>query len=213
MGLTYFKRFRMEIDLRGRDFSDSRPPRGYRFLSWDRTLVEAHAEVKYLSFRSEIDANVFPCLGDYSGCLRLMYEISRKPGFLQQSTWLLATDKRSGSRTGLDGLGANRMNILPVGSSILPIGSAEPEYVGTIQGIMDSNRFGAVQNLGIVPEQRGLGLGSCLMLKALEGFQLAGLSRAMLEVTSRNDGAIRLYRRLGFSKIRTVYKVVEVAYS
>ena len=51
------------------------------------------------------------------------------------------------------------------------------------------------------------------MLKALEGFKRAGLVRAYLEVTSQNDGAIRLYRRLGFSKVRTVYKVIEAAYS
>ena len=29
MGLTYFKRFRMEIDLEGRDFSEAPLPDGY----------------------------------------------------------------------------------------------------------------------------------------------------------------------------------------
>ena len=190
MGLTYYKRFRMEADLRMRDFTGVRAPRGFRLLPWDPTLVEAHAEAKFNSFRTELDANVFPCLGDYSGCLRLMHEISRKPGFLPQTTWLMAADGvRAGSRT------------------------TDETYVGTVQGIVDSNRLGAIQNLGIVPEYRGHGLGTILMLKALEGFQRAGLSRVFLEVTSKNEGAIRLYRRLGFSKARTVYKVVEVAYS
>jgi ribosomal protein S18 acetylase RimI-like enzyme len=73
--------------------------------------------------------------------------------------------------------------------------------------------MGAIQNLGITPEHRGRGLGGLLMIKALEGFQRAGLSRAFLEVTSDNTTAIRLYRRLGFSKVRTVYKVIEAAYS
>ena len=49
--------------------------------------MEAHADVKYLSFRTEIDANVFPCLGDCDGCLRLMHEIRQKPGFLPEATW------------------------------------------------------------------------------------------------------------------------------
>jgi hypothetical protein len=51
------------------------------------------------------------------------------------------------------------------------------------------------------------------MYKALGGFQRAGLQRAFLEVTAQNHGAIRLYQRIGFSKARTVYKAVEVAYT
>jgi hypothetical protein len=52
-----------------------------------------------------------------------------------------------------------------------------------------------------------------MLLMALEGFRRAGLRRAFLEVTAQNEGAIKLYRRLGFWKARTVYKAVEVAYS
>ncbi len=81
LGLTYFKRYRMEIDLVGRSF-DGTPPLGYRLLAWDESMLETHAETKYHSFRSEIDANVFPCLGELAGCHRLMHEIRRKDGFL-----------------------------------------------------------------------------------------------------------------------------------
>jgi hypothetical protein len=183
MGLTYFKRFRMEIDLVGRSFP-VHIPRGYVALPWDRSLLEAHAEAKYLSFHSEIDANVFPCLGEPAGCQRLMNEISRRDGFLPEATWLLAWE-----------------------------GGSEREYCGTIQGIRDQHRFGAIQNLGIVAEHRGHGLGSALMHLALSGFQQVGLRRAFLEVTAQNEGAIRLYRRLGFTKVRTVYKCSEVAFT
>jgi ribosomal protein S18 acetylase RimI-like enzyme len=186
MGLTYFKRFRMEVDLRPRDFSRAQLPKGYRFVAWDSRLIEAHAETKFLSFRTEIDANVFPCLADYAGCLRLMNEISHKPGFLPQSTWLIATTLTD---------------------------SGDEEYCGTVQGVADQSHLGAIQNLGILAEHRGRGLGAALMLKALDGFKRAGLARAYLEVTSQNAEAIRLYRRLGFSKVRTVYKVIEMAYS
>jgi GNAT superfamily N-acetyltransferase len=185
MGLTYFKRFRMEIDLPGRDFSPPPLLAGYWFIPWDESHLEAHAEAKYLSFRLEIDANVFPCLGELHGCQRLMTEITQKPGFLPAATWLLAYRLPSG----------------------------ETEYRGTIQGIIDRNGMGAVQNLGVVPEHRDCGLGRALMLKSLQGFQSAGLRQVFLEVTAQNDGAIRLYRRMGFQKVRTIYKVVEVAYS
>jgi hypothetical protein len=191
MGLTYFKRFRMEIDL-ARPIAEPVPPPGYRLVPWEQGLLNAHAETKYLSFRTEIDANVFPCLGDFDGCMRLMTEIARKDGFLPGATWLLTSDS-------VDSFDADSLD--EEESSLA--------YCGTIQGIRDRSGMGAIQNLGIVPEHRGRGLGSCLMLKSLQGFQRAGLRRAFLEVTAQNDGAIRLYRRLGFYKARTVYKAVE----
>jgi len=184
--LTYFKRYRMEIDLRGRLPACPPMPPGYRLMAWDASLLEAHSEVKFLSFREEIDASVFPCLGDYSGCVRLMQEISRKEGFLGQATWLVT-------------YGGNQTDAW--------------ENCGTIQGIRDRTGLGAIQNLGITPEHRGRGLGTVLMAKALEGFRAAGLRRAFLEVTAQNDGAVRLYRRMGFARARTVYKAVEAAYS
>ena len=186
MGLTYFKRYRMEIDLTGRQLAHPGLPLGYRLLAWDESLLEVHAETKYHSFRSEIDANVFPCLGDWAGCHRLMNEIRGKQGFLPGATWLVVFE---------------------------PCMGGSREYCGTIQGIRDYAGLGAVQNLGVTPEHRGRQLGTCLLVKALEGFQRAGVRRAFLEVTAQNDGAIRLYQRLGFNKARTVYKAVEVAYS
>lgn len=185
MGLTYFKRYRMEIDLAGRDFSvRSRP--GYDLIPWSPELLEVHAEVKYLSFRAEIDANVFPCFADRSGCLRLMDEIRRKEGFLPGATWLVR---------------------------YVDSGLETPTYCGTIQGVDDQIGFGAIQNLGITPPHRGRGLAAILMKHALAGFQRHGLRRAYLEVTAQNRLAVDLYHRLGFAKARTLYKAVEVAYT
>ena len=87
------------------------------------------------------------------------------------------------------------------------------EYCGTIQGIADDRLCGSIQNLGVAPEHRGLGLGKLLLLKALEGFWRAGLGRASLEVTAQNALAVTLYQKLGFRRVKTVYKAVEVAYS
>lgn len=196
MALTYFKRYRMEIDLNKVDFARHRLPAGYRFVPWSPALVGVHAETKYLSFRHEIDANVFSCLGDFEGCRRLMVEISRKEGFLPEATWLVA--KLDDDAAVSDG---------PTRGRIDP---ASLSFVGTVQGVEDRFGYGAIQNLGIVPEQRGLGLGSVLLLKALEGFRRVGLKRAFLEVTAQNEGAVRLYRNLGFNKARTVYKAVEL---
>jgi ribosomal protein S18 acetylase RimI-like enzyme len=175
MAITYYKRFRMEIDLDGSLEPPQLPP-PFRWVAWDESLLELHAEVKFQSFRSEIDAHVFPCLGDRQGCQRLMREIRRKPGFLAGATWLIAT---------ADG------------------------YVGTVQGVMDRGPIGAIQNVGVIPSHRGLGLGYALVRQALEGFYQAGLRRAYLEVTAENSGAVRLYRTVGFRRAKTLYKAVD----
>lgn len=185
MPLTYFKRYRMEYDL-ATPVAPSPEPEGYRLIPWRTSLLDAHAESKYQSFRFEIDANVFPCLGEREGCRRLMGEIARRPGFLPEATWLIAW---------------------------CPLEGDALEYCGTIQGIRDRTNLGSVQNLGITPPHRGRRLGTCLLMKALEGFQQACLDRAYLEVTAQNTGAVRLYERLGFRTVKTVYKAVEVAYA
>jgi ribosomal protein S18 acetylase RimI-like enzyme len=70
-----------------------------------------------------------------------------------------------------------------------------------------------VQNFGVVREHRGRGLGTLLLQKSLEGFRTAGVFRVTLEVTAKNQDAQRLYQRLGFRRLRTVYKTAEVAYA
>jgi ribosomal protein S18 acetylase RimI-like enzyme len=186
MGLTYFKRFRMEVDLTVDSFACPPLPPGYTLHAFRDALIEAHAAAKYRSFRYEMDANVFPCLGDRDGCLRLMNEIVRRDGFLRDATWLVQYRDRQTGRA---------------------------EYCGTVQGICDRGGIGAIQNLGIAPGHRGQRIGTILMYYSLEGFRMAGLRRAYLEVTAQNYGAVRLYERLGFKKIKTVYKSAEVAYA
>src|SRR5260370_1137501 len=87
--ISYFKRFKMEVDL-PRPPNAPVLPEGCFWVSWDTYLLDAHAETLYGCFIDEIDATVFPSLGTRSGCQYLMTEISRKPGFCPEATWLLA---------------------------------------------------------------------------------------------------------------------------
>src|SRR5262249_46233079 len=82
-------------------------------------------------------------------------------------------------------------------------------YCGTVQGVRERSGLGAIQNLGVTPAHRGRGLGTAFLLQPLGGFRRAGLGRAFLEVTAQNDGAVRLYRRLGFRCRKTIYKAVD----
>jgi RimJ/RimL family protein N-acetyltransferase len=186
MSVNYFKRFRMEIDLRGRSLAPIALPPGYRLLPWDPDQIAEHAEAKFYSFRHEIDADVFACLGDSDGCYKLMAEISDREDFLPEATWLAVY----------------------VGNGHEPI-----EYCGTIQGIRASHRLGGIQNVGITPRHRRRGVGSALIAAALRGFLQVGLTRVYLEVTCQNEQAVRLYKQLGFQRTKTLYKAVEFAYS
>lgn len=170
---TYFKRYRMELNLRDLP-PEAYLPAGYAWVPWRDDLIDRHAEIMFHSFRDELDAVLFPSFASQSGCRTLMRAIWSKAAFVPEATWLLAG----------------------------PSGAC-----GTVQGLRDKY-FGSIQNVGVAPEHRGRGLGRLLMLQALHGFRRAGLNHAYLEVTARNDSAVRLYKHLGFKSTRTIYKAI-----
>jgi GNAT superfamily N-acetyltransferase len=86
--ICYFKRYRMEIDLAR--LPAPRLPEGYQCIGWRPDLLEVHAAVLHGCFKDEIDATVFPSLGDPVGCIHLMTEIVRRSNFVPEATWLLA---------------------------------------------------------------------------------------------------------------------------
>lgn len=88
MSVRYFKRYKMEIDLRNTTGLPVLPP-DYSWVPWDESLLSTHANVKFHSFAGEIDATVFPSLSDARGCFHLMNEIAHKRGFLPWATWLI----------------------------------------------------------------------------------------------------------------------------
>ena len=169
----------MEIDLNGARPPEPKLPAGYRWVAWRRSLLDRHAAVKYRSFCGEVDAEVFPSLSTPAGCRRLMYEIAGQKSFLPQATWLIVYQPAEGGPC-VD--------------------------CGTVQGLAATPLLGSVQNVGVVPEHRGVGLGRALVLQALKGFRAAGLRRVYLEVTAENMPAVELYGSLGFRLSRTMYK-------
>jgi RimJ/RimL family protein N-acetyltransferase len=186
MNFHYVKRYRMELNLVRWQPNLLRLPVGYRLVPWHSSLAMVHADVKYHSFQGGLDAQVFPCLGELEGCQRLMSEIKGKEGFIPEATWLV------------EYVGA---------------GLQRSEYCGTIQAVRVQKYKANVQNIGVIPEHRGRGLGTALIQTSLLGLQQVGISQVGLEVTAENQGAVKLYRQLGFRTVRTLYKSVELAYS
>ncbi len=174
----------MEIDLRRWERPALAVYPGYRLLCWSPDLVEDHAEAKFFSFRDELDAVVFPCLGARESCLRLMWEISERDGFVPEATWLAV---------------------------YAPPGSRRTESCGTIQAIRTHRTRANIQNIGVTPPHRGHGVGAALIVASLAGLQHVGVTRVGLEVTADNDAAVRLYRRLSFRVMKTIFKAAEEA--
>ncbi len=184
LNYQYIKRYRMELDVSRWRRPDFRLPRDYRLVAWSDALLEEHAEIKYQSFRGELDAQVFPCLGEYEGCWKLMQEIHAREGFLPEATWL---------------------------AEYIGAGPRKTEYCGTIQAVRTHRQRANIQNIGVVPFHRGRSIGTALILASLGGLQYLGVPRISLEVTAENGDAVRLYKKLGFRSTRTLYKAVELA--
>ena len=182
MSQQRFKRYRMEIDLRKVDLPVASLPDGYRWLPWRPILSDRHANVKWRAFRHDLDGRVFRCLSQLEGCRRLVSEIGRQPKFSPDATWMIAFQ---------------------------PEPSWPADDCATIQGIARNGGIGSIQNVGVVPEHRGNGLGRAIVLKSLEGFWQSGMTYASLEVTAVNDAAVGLYRKLGFRVTRVLYREAE----
>ena len=177
----HYKRLRLQLDLR-KPLDDSQLPDGYQFIPWQPLIQERHAQVQWQAFRDDLDGRLFSCLSNLAGCRRLLHETANHVRFSSQSTWLVQFQP-------------------------------EPEWPAVdcamIQGLAQSGLTGAIQNLGVVPEHRGFGLGRSILLQALHGFRRSGMRRVSLEVTAENLQAVRLYLKLGFNVSRVLYRTAE----
>lgn len=183
MSALFCRRLRMQVDLRKYPAIEPQLPDGYRWTVWSPELLDRHANVKFRCFAEDQDGRVFQSLREEYGCRQLMEFISQHEQFMPTATWLLTIDD---------------------------LNSGESTDCGTVQGLAPTPILGAVQNLGVLPEHRGQGLGRAIMQKGLLGFQNAGLQFVTLEVTDGNHTAIALYESLGFELQKTLFRRVEV---
>lgn len=179
MDARIYKRLRMQLDMRNRPQQSVPLPEGYRWVPWRSLMLERHAQVKWRAFRDDLDGRVFKCLSESDGCLSLMREIAAQRTFCPAATWLVVYQ---------------------------PEPDWPPADVGTIQGILKLGGIGAIQNVGVVPEHRGQGLGRALVLQAIDGFARNGMGCTALEVTAENAVAVSLYESLGFKVREVLYR-------
>lgn len=177
----HYKRLKMQLDL-CKAMQDPELPDGYHFVPWQPLIQERHAVVQWRSFRDDLDGRVFNCLSSLAGCRRLLREIANHAQFCSEATWLVQFQP-------------------------------EPEWpaddCAMIQGLEKGSVSGAIQNVGVVPEHRGFGLGRAILLRCLHGYRDCGVKRVTLEVTADNRHAVDLYLSLGFEIYRVLYRTAE----
>ncbi len=178
----HYKRLRMQLDLTGTLESPALPD-GYQFVPWQPIVQDRHAQVQWRSFRDDLDGQLFNCLSSLQGCRRLLQDTVHHVQFSESATWLV-------------------------------VFCPEPQWPAAdcamIQGLARPGATGAIQNVGVVPEHRGFGLGRAVLLKALHGFRRQGIRKATLEVTATNQSAVQLYLSMGFEISRVLYRRANV---
>ena len=85
--VSYFKRYKMEVELR--DLPPPMLPPDFHWRAWGEDVLAGHADVLYDSFHQEVDAVIFSSLGSPAGCVTLMNVISRRMNFVPEATWLV----------------------------------------------------------------------------------------------------------------------------
>jgi ribosomal-protein-alanine acetyltransferase len=80
--------------------------------------------------------------------------------------------------------------------------SSSNEMLAFIIGMIEPDNTGHVVALGVAPEHRRKGYGIQLMDAVETSFYKSGITTVRLEVRTSNDGAQRLYAKLGYGIIR-----------
>jgi ribosomal protein S18 acetylase RimI-like enzyme len=97
--------------------------------------------------------------------------------------WFLAEEESSGTVVGLG------LNVI------------DPDWIA-----QTGRQEGYVDTLAVLREHRGKGLGTALLMQSLHALRRAGMEGAHLHADADNlTGAMRLYRRAGFSIRKTSF--------
>jgi len=171
----------MSLDLNDAATPEPILPVGYSWFPWNNLQTNAYARIIHLAFEGDVDGQIFPTYRHFAACEHLVSATVSSRVFAREASWLVG-----------------RVS----GESSAPC----IEYAGAIQCVTGRRFCGEIQNVGVLPEFRGLNLGRALALQALRGFRRMGRHKISLEVTSENLVALRLYLSLGFKITSMTHK-------
>lgn len=151
------------------------PPRASVVVQpWSERWLEAAAELIARSYQGHIDSRINDQYQSVAGARRFLHNITNYPGCgaFYPPAAMVALDRWSGE-----------LRALSLTSLVEP-------------------RVGHITQVCVAPELRGQGLGGELLWRTTEAFLTRGCQALSLTVSASNDGAVRLYQRIGFRTIR-----------
>jgi ribosomal-protein-alanine N-acetyltransferase len=78
------------------------------------------------------------------------------------------------------------------------------KVIGYVMGYLRPDMEGQIMSIAVDPAYRGNGIGSALLTEAIERLIREGARYIGLEVRVSNIGAIRLYERFGFRRVKRI---------
>ncbi|HUB77255.1 MAG TPA: GNAT family N-acetyltransferase [Bryobacteraceae bacterium] len=172
--LRTFDRNFMWIDLRRAELAEVHPRRAVTIDRWTDLLQEATAHLIAAAYRGHVDSSINDQYRTTPGARRFLHNIVQYPG---------------------------------CGSFFRPASFAAFEPArGALCGIslasLVSQECGHITQICVSPEVKGSGVGYALLRQSLAALRDVGCRAATLTVTAANEGAVDLYKRVGFETIR-----------
>jgi ribosomal protein S18 acetylase RimI-like enzyme len=170
----------MTLDLSGAAaFPESPSGARLRMEPWHERWHEPSAQLIGRCYEGHVDSDINDQYRTPAGARRFLHNIVQYPG---------------------------------CGSFFSPASMVALDESGSVLGLCLSSLVafdvGHVTQVCVAPEARGLGIGYELMRRSLTTLASAGCRRASLTVTSSNEAAVALYRRMGFSTARQFRAIV-----
>ncbi len=167
-GFEPFMRHYLELDLDSYTPANSDRYAG-KVVPWNPSHLQALALVANQSYRNEIDAVICDDYASEASCEAYLRSLVENPG--------CGIFQASSSFVGLDGM-------------LNPCGFILTSRI--------SNFSAMISQISVDPANRGLGIGSALMRRALTRLKSEGYETVRLTVTQQNRRACEWYLRLGF---------------
>jgi ribosomal protein S18 acetylase RimI-like enzyme len=141
-----------------------------QIVPWDSGYISLAAELAFRSYRNEVDAVISEDYCSITGCEGYLRSLVEQPG------------------CGI---------FLPNASFISLDLNGAP--CGFIISSRISGRSAMIPQISIAPSHQGIGLGTQLIVRALQSMRQAGFRAVRLTVTHKNRRAYEWYTRLGFN--------------
>lgn len=149
---------------------------------WTERRQEEAAQLIAAAYRGHVDSQINDQYRTAGGARRFLYNIVQYPGCgaFFAPGCWVALERKTGRLCGV---------------SLVSLVAAE---------------VGHITQICVGPALRGLGVGSELLRRSVESLALAGARRVSLAVTAANEGAVRLYERMGFGVLKEFEALVWV---